>query len=156
MWGDALGPGVLEDGGVGVPFGRRQGFAGRPFPPPAEKIAKIGGGLAVDDAHHLVAGVERAQGGAALFAAGVVVKVRLGVPAFRTDVAAAAKRQGVVDDDHLLMVAGAVGKPPIQDETNPAAGEAPAGLDREEVLGGGHRQGRLPAQDANLQFRARL
>ncbi len=84
---------------------------------------------------------------------GIVVEVRGRIPALRTDVGAAAERDGVVDDDRFLVMAGAQRQLAIERQLDLGADEGLAVLDGEPVLGGRDRQGRFPAQDAHVQVR---
>jgi hypothetical protein len=101
-----------------------------------------------------VAAVEVLVVAAGLLAAGIIVQVLGRVPAVGTDVAAAAEGQGVIDDDHFLMMAGADRQLAIEDEADFRAAEFLAVGEGEEVLGGGHRHGRFPAEDAHFDVAA--
>ena len=59
----------------------------------------------------------------------------------------------VVDDDHLLVMAGAQRQLAVEHEIHPRAGEGLAVGEGEEVLGRGDRHGRIPAQDADVELR---
>lgn len=79
-----------------------------------------------------------------------------GVPAVRTDVAAAAEGDRIIDDDDLLVVGGPQRQGPVQSKIDPRTVKEAAAAQRKEPLGGRDRKGRLPAQDADLQVRTRL
>ncbi len=145
--GDRPGPARPPHGRAGI-----DRLAGGPEPTVAEQLAEVAGGLAIDEAHHLVAAVEAFVVAAGLLAPGIVVQVLGGVPAIGPDVAAAAEGEGVIDDDHLLMVAGADGQLAVEDELHLGPGEDPAVDEWKEVLGRRHGHGRLPAQDAHIDL----
>ena len=84
-------------------------------------------------------------------AALVAVQVLGGVPAVGGQVPAPAEGQPVVDHQHLLVMAGAHRHRRVEQEAHRRVLEAGPRPVREEVLGRGHRQGRLPDQDAHVQ-----
>ena len=122
-----------------------------PGPSLAKQLAERAGRLAVHQGHHLVPAVEIAMVVAGLLAPGVVVQVLRRVPTIRSDIAAAAERQRVVDDDHLLMVRGAHRQFGVQPELHLGAPERHSVGQREEMLGRGDRQGRVPAEQPHVE-----
>ncbi len=128
---------------------RMQGLASRPSPALPEKLAQRPGRPAVDQRHHLAPGVEIPPG-ARPAAPEILVQVLGRVPAVEGQVGAAAEGDGVVDDHHFLVVAGAEGMGPVQHEVDAGAGEHRDVPLRIALLREGDRQGGPPAQHPHV------
>ncbi len=131
---------------------RGDGVPRRPHPADAGQIAQHSGGRSVDHHHDLVP--RRVMAAAGHHPARVSVEVRRRVPAVRAEVEAAAHRHLVVDDQHLLVMARPIGDAGVQQEADRTAVEPSPRPVGEELLGGADRQGRLPDQDADVEFGA--
>ncbi len=150
-----LGKGRRDLAGPARPPNRRrsrQRLAGRPQPAIPEQLARGRRRVTVDQRHRLMATVEATVVMAGFYPARIVVQMLGRVPPVRSDVAAADEGQGVVDDDRLLVMAGAERQFAVEYELDVRAREGLAVHQREEVLGGrdGHR--RLPAKHSHVEI----
>ena len=143
-----LGPGIAID------RFRHRPLPGRLEPALARQIAQSARRRSVHDAHGLVP--RRRDDPRWLAASRIIVRMGLGIPAIDRDVPAAAKGHGVVDDDRLLMMAGADGARRIQPELDHPFPEPGLGLVRIEALRCRDQQRRLPDQQPDVEFRPGL
>ncbi len=129
-------------------------MSGRSQPTPACELAQRPRRFAIDHHHHLVA--RRRAGAARHDPARILVQVGRGVPAVWSEVGAADEGDQIVDHQHLLMMAGAIGHAGVEAEAHRSAMEPGFGAVREEVLRGADRQGALPDQDPHVQIMTAL
>jgi len=122
--------------------------AGRGVPAFPRELTQCGGDVAVD--HHAYVVKRRIGPAVGVAPSGIIQAVLGSVPAVAGQVETADERQGVVDDDELLVMrcAGRVTiveleiEPPLGPRREPELGE-PFALQREE-------QGEIPAQDIGV------
>ena len=121
------------------------------FPPLDEQLGAGLGDRSLGHHRHVMAGrIALAPGQAA---AGVEVEVVAGVPPVGAQVAAADEGQAAIDDQHLLMVAGAGRQAVVEPELDRRALEIPLGPLAGKPLGHGDDRRHVPGQDADIQRR---
>ncbi len=125
--------------------------AGGAQPAAAGELAHGLGRLAVHQHHDLVPGRRAAAAGHD--PPRILVEVGGGVPAVGGEVGAATEGDQVVDHQHLLVMAGAVGDAGVQAEAHRRAVEPGPRAVGKEVLRGADRQRAFPDQHAYVEIR---